>query len=92
MRRYNRAMRIGNLVIDPPVALAPMAGVTDKPFRQLCKRLGAGFPRLGLIFLSAADGIAFGAVGPNVSDDALGCVCAVDYANTLLNFPFRPRR
>ncbi len=34
--------QIGPYLIDSQVILAPMAGITDRPFRQLCRRLGAG--------------------------------------------------
>ena len=35
-------MQIGPYQLSNPLILAPMAGVTDLPFRQLCKQLGAG--------------------------------------------------
>lgn len=35
-------LQIGPYKLSNPVALAPMAGVTDLPFRRLCSRLGAG--------------------------------------------------
>ena len=35
-------MRIGPFDLAAPLALAPMAGVTDLPFRRLCRRMGAG--------------------------------------------------
>ena len=35
-------MRIGSYHLRNNLIVAPMAGVTDRPFRQLCKRMGAG--------------------------------------------------
>ena len=34
-------MKIGPFTLEAPLALAPMAGVTDRPFRRLCRRMGA---------------------------------------------------
>jgi tRNA-dihydrouridine synthase B len=36
-------MRIGHIQLANRLFAAPMAGVTDRPFRQLCRRLGAGY-------------------------------------------------
>src|SRR6476620_12130395 len=36
-------MKIGHIELPNSLFGAPMAGVTDRPFRQLCKRLGAGY-------------------------------------------------
>jgi len=36
-------MQIGHLSLENTLFVAPMAGVTDRPFRQLCKSLGAGY-------------------------------------------------
>ena len=35
-------MRIGNLEVNNPIVLGPMAGVTDRAFRTICAELGAG--------------------------------------------------
>ncbi len=46
-------MRIGEVLIAPPVVLAPMSGVNDRSFRLLCRELGAGAVWTGLISANA---------------------------------------
>ena len=42
-------MKIGTIEISSKLALAPMAGVTDLAFRQICSELGAGLTCTELI-------------------------------------------
>ena len=35
-------LKIGNITLESNIILAPMAGVTDLPFRLLCREQGAG--------------------------------------------------
>lgn len=46
-------MQIGNVTISDPYVLAPMAGVTDLPFRLLCKEQGAGLLCMEMISAKA---------------------------------------
>ena len=42
-------MNIGRIHVDSRLVLAPMAGVTDAAFRQICSELGAGYTVTELI-------------------------------------------
>jgi tRNA-dihydrouridine synthase B len=50
---YNRGvLKLGSLAIDPPLLLAPMAGITDRDFRLIVRRIG-GVGMVGMEFLPA---------------------------------------
>ena len=42
MNNYIRKIKIGNVELDNNVLLAPMAGITDRPFRVVCEEFGPG--------------------------------------------------
>ncbi|MBO6016273.1 MAG: tRNA dihydrouridine synthase DusB [Lachnospiraceae bacterium] len=46
-------LKIGNVTLDSPIILAPMAGVTDLPFRLLCKEQGAGMVCMEMVSAKA---------------------------------------
>ena len=48
-----KTLTIGNVVMDNPLMLAPMAGVTDLPFRLLCKEQGAGLVCMEMVSAKA---------------------------------------
>lgn len=48
-----RTLKIGNIVLDNPVILAPMAGVSDLPFRLLCRQQGAGLVCMEMVSAKA---------------------------------------
>ncbi len=48
-----KTLTIGNVVMDNPLVLAPMAGVTDLPFRLLCKEQGAGLVCMEMVSAKA---------------------------------------
>ncbi len=46
-------LQIGNVTLDNQVILAPMAGVTDLPFRLLCRRMGVGLVCMEMVSAKA---------------------------------------
>lgn len=53
IRGRDMSWKIGNVRIENPFVLAPMAGVTDMPFRTLCKEQGAGLICMEMISTKA---------------------------------------
>lgn len=48
-----QTLKIGNVVLENPIVLAPMAGVTDLPFRLLCREQGAGLACMEMVSAKA---------------------------------------
>ena len=53
MRQMDKKLRIGEVELPNPCILAPMAGVTDLPFRLLCREQGAGLVCMEMVSAKA---------------------------------------
>ncbi|MDY4069012.1 MAG: tRNA dihydrouridine synthase DusB [Lachnospiraceae bacterium] len=53
MKNLVRKLQIGNVTLENNIILAPMAGVTDLPFRLLCARQGAGLTCMEMVSAKA---------------------------------------
>ena len=67
---------VGTVTIDEPVLLAPMAGITDLPFRRLVARFGAGLVVSEMVASRAVVAAGKAAAARTMNDDAKG-PCAV---------------
>ena len=50
---YLKKLKIGNVELDNNIILAPMAGITDLPFRKLCKENGCGLVETEMVSAKA---------------------------------------
>ena len=48
-----KKLQIGNVTLDNPIILAPMAGVSDLPFRLLCREMGAALVCMEMVSAKA---------------------------------------
>jgi len=71
-------MKIGNVTLDNNIFLAPMAGITDIPFRLLCKEQGCGLTYTEMV---SAKGIYY-------NDEKTKKLTAVDAAREKLRCRF----
>ena len=59
---FLKPIKIGNVNISNNIFLAPMAGITDLPFRIICKKMGAGLVYTEMV---SSKGIFYNDIGTN---------------------------
>ena len=53
MHFFNNFVNLGNLILDGRVFLAPLAGVSEVPFRLICQELGANLTYVEMLSAAA---------------------------------------